>query len=254
MNLPLLNRNFELPADQWYHVMPLGEYPHPEGLTQVLDAGAADAMVNRFRTDQAQPHFPGLLVDFDHFSDDLKQPSEAAGWIQALENRADGLWARILWSDNGEAAIRGRRYRYLSPVWNRDECADLGSNRVRPLRLDRAAITNDPNIKGMRPLANRSDNTAPADPGNEPEPGSTGRKESMMDYKQELLAMLGLEADAAVDRGGLDRPVCAVGADALLDLDGELARWSNDHGEGLGGAREALGLPQEGPRQGENRP
>ena len=41
-------------------------------------------------------------------------------------------------------------------------------------------------------------------------------------------ADLGLEADAAVDRGGADRAVGAVGADALLDLERELAGRGED--------------------------
>ena len=43
------------------------------------------------------------------------------------------------------------------------------------------------------------------------------------------LGRLGLEADAAVDGGGLDRATRAVGPHALLDLDAELAR--RDDGE-----------------------
>ena len=42
------------------------------------------------------------------------------------------------------------------------------------------------------------------------------------------LGGLGLEADAAVDGGRPDRAVLAVGADALLDLDGELAGGDDD--------------------------
>jgi hypothetical protein len=65
-----------------------------------------------------------------------------------------GLWARIRWSDVGEEAVKGGRYRFLSPVWSRGDCVDLGNGRVRPVRLLNAAVTNDPNLKGMRPLSN----------------------------------------------------------------------------------------------------
>jgi len=67
-----------------------------------------------------------------------------------------GLWANIRWSDVGEAAVKGGRYRFLSPVWARSDCVDLGNGRVRPVRLLNAAVTNDPNLKGMVALSNRS--------------------------------------------------------------------------------------------------
>ena len=66
-----------------------------------------------------------------------------------------GLWANIRWSDVGKAAVEGGRYRFLSPVWARKDCEELGENRLRPVRLLNAAVTNDPNLKGMVPLSNR---------------------------------------------------------------------------------------------------
>ncbi len=157
MNVLLMNRDgFVTPADGWYQIAPVGEFPHAQaGLTQVVDAEACQAMANRFTEEAKAPNFAGLLVDFDHFSLDGEKKSEAAGWITALENRADGLYAKIRWSDVGDAAVKGGRYRFLSPVWNRADCVNLGGGRVRPVRLLNAAVTNDPNFKGMAPLSNR---------------------------------------------------------------------------------------------------
>ena len=187
MNALLLNRDgFQTPADGWYQVAPMGEFVHAQaGLTQVVDSEGCAAMANRFAEEAKAPNFAGLLVDFDHFSLDGEKRSEAAGWITALEARETGasgqasgangeptpacghpsmegtlgngagLFAKIRWSDVGESAVKGGRYRFLSPVWNRADCVDLGGGRVRPVRLLNAAVTNDPNLKGMRPLSNR---------------------------------------------------------------------------------------------------
>ena len=88
MNTLILNRNFELPADGWYHIAPLGEFPHAAaGVVQVIDADACRAIVNAFRDQAAKPNFPGLLIDFDHFSLDRQKPSEAAGWISDVQFR-----------------------------------------------------------------------------------------------------------------------------------------------------------------------
>jgi len=178
MNTLLLNReSFEMPADGWYQIAPVGEFPHGgAGVVQVVDRVACESMVAAFCTDAMKPNFAGLLIDFDHFSLDEKLKSEAAGWITALEARfltADcrpqtvdaynaeyteknaGLWGKIRWSDLGEACVKGGRYRFISPVWSRADCLDLGDGRVRPVRLLNAALTNDPNLKGMVPLSNR---------------------------------------------------------------------------------------------------
>ena len=133
---------------------------------QVLDAEACEAMRRTFEEEARQPNFPGLLVDFDHFSHDPAQPTTAAGWIGALEDREEGLYAQVRWSDLGHQALTGGRYRLVSPVWNRADCdawtAPAGAEgrevvHLRPRRLDRVALTNDPNLPGLAPICNRAE-------------------------------------------------------------------------------------------------
>ncbi len=200
MNNLILNRDtFKLPGDGWYQLAPLGEFAHAgAGVVQVIDGESCVAMAARFAADAAVANFAGLLIDFDHFSMQGGQRSEAAGWITALEARVQttddrpqtadqdgaaggrrptpeaapaaecsarcgaGLWAQIRWSDVGEVAVSGGRYRFLSPVWSREDCVELGLDaatgwpRMRPVRLLNAAVTNDPNLKGLVPLSNAS--------------------------------------------------------------------------------------------------
>ncbi len=68
----------------------------------------AEAMTRTFQEEAKQPNFPGLLVDFDHFSHDPAQPTTAAGWLTALEHRDDGLYAQVRWSDLGHPGAAGR--------------------------------------------------------------------------------------------------------------------------------------------------
>jgi hypothetical protein len=154
--------NFVLPADGWYQLAPFGEHPHAAAdCIQVIDADGCRAMVDNFTKAATDDNFAGLLVDFDHFSLNNNTKSEAAGWITNLETRDNGLWAKIRWSDSGEEAITGGRYRFISPVWRKEDCETLepdteGTERLRPIRLLNAAVTNDPNIKNMVPLSNRN--------------------------------------------------------------------------------------------------
>ncbi len=166
-----LTTTFEPAPDGWFHIAPHGTFPHPTGAQQVIDAEACETMAQTFAEEARQPNFPGLLVDFDHFSHDPARPSAAAGWVSALEARNDGLYAQVRWSDLGHAAVTGGRYRLVSPVWNRADCdswtapagpAGQEAAHLRPRRLARVALTNDPNLPGLAPLTNRGEEPRPA--------------------------------------------------------------------------------------------
>ncbi len=110
--------DFMLAADGWCHITPCGEFPHAgAGVVEVIDRAACDAIAADFNGRKSDSNFPGVLVDFDHFSLDTGQSSGAAGWITDLESRDTGLWARVRWSDAGLAAVRGGRFRLMNPVF-----------------------------------------------------------------------------------------------------------------------------------------
>ena len=148
---------FDFNEDAWIHVTPAGEYAHAgAGVVQVIDKEALKAITEDFTAKARAENFPGLLVDFDHFSMDTDKPSEAAGWISALRADAEGLWAKVRWTSKGREAVEGGEYRLVSPVFPKPSlCEDLGENRIRPRQLQSVALTNEPNIKGGKPLTNR---------------------------------------------------------------------------------------------------
>jgi hypothetical protein len=62
----------------------------------------------------------------------------------------------VRWSTKGKESVEGGEYRLVSPVFPKpSDCEVLGDNRIRPRSLMSVALTNDPNIKGGRPLTNR---------------------------------------------------------------------------------------------------
>jgi phage I-like protein len=169
MNNLLEKDVFELPADGWFHLASRGDHIHPgTGVTQVIDDVALQAICAQFQAAAAMPGFSGALVDYDHFSYDPRRPSEAAGWIIALKTEPGpipqpGLWARIRWTPEGRNAVQAGRYRFLSPVWLTGDCEalnDTDRKRMRPLRLDSAGLTNNPNLKDLAPLSNRNNRDA----------------------------------------------------------------------------------------------
>lgn len=186
----LLNREGQfVPTGDWIQVLRIGEFLgrslDGKQFSQVIDEKALDAIVTAFNREKTASNFPGLLIDRDHLSHYSDKETRAAGWVMNIEKREDGLWAMPKWTSEGAAEISNGIYRMVSPVLTNGEevgqTAD-GIARVRPGRFIRLALTNDPNIKGMQPLANRrSDET-----------------DHSMDYKSLLLNMLGL-ADNADD-------------------------------------------------------
>lgn len=142
---------FQMPADGWFCLVPVGEFPHDKsGLIQVCDSTAIQSMANSFNVGES------ILVDFDHESWNADKRTTAAGWIENLAARGEGLFGQVKWSRAGLEAVQGGEYRFLSPVWLAADCEDLGNSRVRPRRLADAGLTNRPNLQGIAALSNRT--------------------------------------------------------------------------------------------------
>jgi len=113
MNRPILNRDFSHPADGWYQIEAKGEHPNrAAGLIQVIDDEAGNSIVDRFNQDAAAGklrHGKEMLIDHEHFSDQPDKETRAYGWLQELQNRADGIYGRIRWSKTGRAGCSRAR-------------------------------------------------------------------------------------------------------------------------------------------------
>ena len=193
----VLNKVFVLPADGWFHTVPLGEFPgslrKPDGsaeqVLQVINKDSLDAIIEAFRTD-AVAGFPGLLVDLEHNSDSGRMDSDtrAAAWIKDVEARADGIWCKFELTDLGRELIGGGVYRFQSPTL---DVAALDAGRVQPVRLAKSTLTNTPNFRrGLRPLANKETS---ADAAVQQKEANTMEPKAML---LKLLAALGKEVPA----------------------------------------------------------
>jgi hypothetical protein len=95
-----------------------------------------------------------LAIDYEHQSLDRRNTRPdglrpAAGWIGGLEVREDGLWAvDVTWTPRARELLRSGEYRYFSPViyWSDEDFSDV-------VALGPVALTNDPAMHGVRPLA-----------------------------------------------------------------------------------------------------
>ncbi len=95
-----------------------------------------------------------LAIDYEHQSFDRYNPRPdglrpAAGWIGRLEVRDDGLWAcDVTWTARARELLKSGEYRYFSPViyWTDEDYSDVAA-------LGPVALTNDPAMRGVQPLA-----------------------------------------------------------------------------------------------------
>lgn len=100
-------------APDWVHLLPLGEFRGHDGRSfRLADAEGVIAASLRRGVD--------LVIDYEHQSEAAPEakagPIPAAGWIKALEARADGLWGKVEWTAAARELIGAKAYRYLSPV------------------------------------------------------------------------------------------------------------------------------------------
>jgi hypothetical protein len=170
-NLPILNRTLSLPADGFYQFEAPGEHVnHAARVVQLLDPTAVASIVNRFTAEAADAgeEFSGMRIDKDHLSQSMENPTEALGWVMRMRNR-DGIpEAEIAWTALGRPLIETKEgqppvYKFFSTEYDPNQCQKIGTRivngksyeLVRPLRLAGLSLTNDPNNKGQRPIANR---------------------------------------------------------------------------------------------------
>jgi len=168
---------------EWVHLVPFGQWlGHSVGPFSVgPDEGAA--ILANFEAD-------GILLAIDYEHQTLNamfngKPAPAAGWIDRLELRENGVWGHIeRWTDRATAMLVSREYRYLSPVLVPDSIRpDTG--RPSGMSLLPAALTNIPFLRSsLEPVMNRA-----------PIPN----QENPVDFRLLLCSLLGLALDTSDD-------------------------------------------------------
>lgn len=185
-----------------------------------IDADIAAKVIARYNA-RKNP----AVLDYEHQTlrtEDNGQPAPAAGWIRSLEWRpGSGLWANVELTARAAQLIAAGEYRYVSPVF----AYDAASGEV--LAITMAAITNNPAIDGMEPLALRAAATFGFTTDSDEDP-------SMNKLLAALCALLGLDADKTNE----DQAVAACAAlkpklEALAQVRKELGI---DEGKEVGAA------------------
>lgn len=141
----------------WIQLAEVGTFRgHPAGPFR-LDAAVFSDIVRNFERDGLP-----VPIDYEHASE--QDPTSgnipiagapATGWIHKIENRGDaGLWGLVEWSGLARDQIKSGAYRFLSPAV-RFGAKDRVTGEQIGAKLTSAALTNQPFLKGMKPLAAR---------------------------------------------------------------------------------------------------
>lgn len=129
---------------EWLHLLPSMSFTGVDGRGPYQAPNAA-SLIELFKREGRK-----LPVDENHAIDlagKSGHPSPARGWIVELQARADGIWGRVEWTEEGAALVKGKAYGYLSPVFLH--------GAAKPYRIDkllRVALTNDPNLDFLTSL------------------------------------------------------------------------------------------------------
>ena len=132
----------------WVHIAPYGRWKGHEMGDFVIDDKVLDTIIANYER-QITPS----MVDYEHDSlDDRKHgPKLAAGWIQKLEKRDNGLWAFIEFVPRAVEYIQSGEIRFVSPAID-FKSRDRKTDKMIGPELVNIALTNMPFLDGLTPI------------------------------------------------------------------------------------------------------
>lgn len=196
-------------------LLPAGLFRAKDGRPRDVPAWRMDAAIAARLIERVAARANPLVIDYEHqtlAAEQNGQPAPAAGWFKRLEWReGQGLFAvDVEWTEKAAQMIAAKEYRFISPVLSYDK------RTGEVLDLHMAALTNYPGIDGMAGL------TARAAARFDLTPHHTTEETSTVDREQ-LIALLGLAADATDEQIQQALTALKAKADQVGALQGEVA-------------------------------
>lgn len=147
----------DAPKQVWIQIAKPGTFKgHPAG-PFALDGKVFDQIVRNFKATQNQ----SIPIDFEHASEadptSGSIPVEGApaqGWIRDLKIQGGNLYGLVEWGQRAREYIKSGQYKYFSPAI-RFNSRDRVTGDPIGARMTSGALTNNPYLDGMAPLAAR---------------------------------------------------------------------------------------------------
>lgn len=171
---PLANRKtvdgavvYEIAEDGFIQLVPKGRAPNAleDGtpIMQVVDDAAIRAMYNNATMIGGR-----VLIDDEHFSRDPSKSTDAQAWVEfsaeTLQARPDGLYGKPDFTPTGLAVIKNGIKLFISPEFPAPPSKgieQISPGVFRPLSVVGFGLTNRPNFRTAKPLANRDTKPQP---------------------------------------------------------------------------------------------
>lgn len=139
----------------WIQIATAGQFKGHSAGPFELSASVFSEIVRNFGATQNKR----VAIDFEHASEmsaaDGSIPTlgaPAVGWVTALDNRGDSLWALVEWLEPAKSYIKEGKYRYISPAIRFGARDRVTGQRIGAV-LSSVALTNHPFLDGMMPVA-----------------------------------------------------------------------------------------------------
>ncbi|WP_121064719.1 phage protease [Chachezhania antarctica] len=141
MELPAPGEGAAVP--EWVQLLPKGQVAASDGRGPWHYDDAKQVIEESFSRRRR------IHIDENHSTDTaakLGLAAPARGFITEMEERADGIWGRVDWTDSGRALLSDRAYWGISPVLAYEKQTGKVS------AISRAALTNDPALRELLAL------------------------------------------------------------------------------------------------------
>jgi phage I-like protein len=132
-------------APEWIELIPAGKFSAVDGRGPFLNEDPEGVVAASI----AKMPQVGLVLDYDHSTDLAApegRPAPAAGWLKQFKVENGAIFARIEWTHDAAEALREKKYRYVSPVFEHDKAGHIE-------RILRAALTNNPALTELPAIA-----------------------------------------------------------------------------------------------------
>lgn len=133
----------------WIQVFKLGTFKHDTG-DFVIDESFLDNIVKNF---EGRQDGHGIPIDYNHANLVDGPDAIAAGWINDLEVREGGLFAKVSWTPRAADFIKNDEFKFISPEFSVEGHEDEFGAEIDGPFLHAAALTNMPFLKGMDPVS-----------------------------------------------------------------------------------------------------
>jgi len=143
----------------WIQVFKLGKFQHRFD-ELVIDDQFFEEIVSNFNAYRERLKADSFVVPIDYNHAGLADGEEgkAAGWIQELEIRDTGLYAKVAWTKRATEFIRNDEFKYISPEFSVEGDVDEFGEEIDGAFLHAAALTNRPFLRGMESVMLKTEN------------------------------------------------------------------------------------------------